>query len=65
MSLEDLILYHNCPERAKIYNVVANKIWKATDIKGAELVLLCSYVLNSLIEEGRITYHEDKGFNKP
>lgn len=54
VDLETLVLFHNSPERAKIYNIVANKIWNDFDIHGTELCLACSYVINTLIEEGKL-----------
>lgn len=63
-TLEDLILYHNSDNRAKIYNRVSNMIYSEFGIRDAETVLLCSYIVNKMIEDGRLKVNDDKRINE-
>lgn len=63
-TLEDLILYHNSDKRAKIYNRVSNIIYSEFGIRGAETVLLCSYVVNKMIEDGRLKVNDNQRINE-
>lgn len=63
-TLEDLILYHNSDNRAKIYNRVSNMIYSEFGIRSAETVLLCSYIVNKLIEDGRLKVNDNQRINE-
>lgn len=63
-TIEDLILYHNSDNRAKIYNRVSNMIYSEFGIRSAETVMLCSYVVNKLIEDGRLKVNDHKRIDK-
>lgn len=65
-TLEDLILFHNSDQRAQIYNRVANIVFNefGYHVNNSEIALCCSYVVNKMIEDGRLKVNDNQRINE-